>query len=162
MDSGDILKYGHLTVAGSAENVPYTEWETPNVCGVWSVKDIISHLASFEHMLIDVTTQILEEAPTPTLERFISSAQGFNDDEVARRQGMTPAEVWAEYESACIEARARVAQIPLEKKRQKGILPWYGPEYDLEDFLVYSFYGHKREHTSQINVFRDNLAQRSL
>lgn len=161
MDSKDILKYGHLTVTGSAENVPYAEWETPNVCGVWSVKDIIGHLASFEHMLLDITNQILGDGPTPTLERFLSSHQGFNDNEVARRQGMTPAEVWAEYEITCVDARTRVAEIPLEIQRRKGILPWYGPEYDLEDFLVYTFYGHKREHTSQINVFRDKLAQKS-
>jgi hypothetical protein len=39
-----------------------------------------------------------------------------------------------------------------------GTLPWYGPEYALDDFIVYSYYGHKREHSAQINVFRDQLA----
>jgi hypothetical protein len=48
----------------------------------------------------------------------------------------------------------------LDRRRQNGALPWYGAEYDLEDFIAYSFYGHKREHTAQINVFRDALARR--
>ena len=31
-------------------------------------------------------------------------------------------------------------------------------EYSLEDFIVYTFYGHKREHSAQIAAFRDRLA----
>jgi len=41
--------------------------------------------------------------------------------------------------------------------RQAGTLPWYGLEYALDDFLVYAFYGHKREHSAQIAAFRDRL-----
>lgn len=41
--------------------------------------------------------------------------------------------------------------------RKVGALPCYGAEYDLEDFIVYSFYGHKREHCAQIAVYRDTL-----
>ena len=29
-----------------------------------------------------------------------------------------------------------------------------------DDFIVYSFYGHKREHMAQVNVFKDTLKQR--
>ena len=39
--------------------------------------------------------------------------------------------------------------------RQSGTLPWYGMEYALDDFLVYIYYGHKREHSAQIAAFRD-------
>jgi hypothetical protein len=49
------------------------------------------------------------------------------------------------------------AGVPANLLRQPGTLPWYGPEYALDDFLVYSFYGHKREHTAQIAVFADTL-----
>jgi hypothetical protein len=30
-------------------------------------------------------------------------------------------------------------------------------EYALDDFIVYQYYGHKREHCAQIAVFRDKL-----
>jgi hypothetical protein len=30
-------------------------------------------------------------------------------------------------------------------------------EYSLDDYIVYSSYGHKREHGAQINVFKDTL-----
>ena len=47
--------------------------------------------------------------------------------------------------------------IPVEQRRQVGALPWYGAGYTLEDFLVYTFYGHKREHGAQIDGFRSRL-----
>lgn len=159
MNTLDILKYGHLTVVSTIEGVPDSEWETPNVCGWWSVKNVIAHLASFENMLSDVTTYLQESGPTPTLDLFLSSPQGFNDTEVDRRQGMSPAEVWAEYEQMTAQTKEQIAQLPMEFHRKNGILTWYGPEYDLEDFIIYTFYGHKREHMSQINVFKDKLAQ---
>lgn len=54
---------------------------------------------------------------------------------------------------------ALVAQIPAETARLTGTLPWYGAEYALDDFVVYTFYGHKREHSAQIAVFRDRSGQ---
>ncbi|MBK9055706.1 MAG: hypothetical protein IPL78_33850 [Chloroflexi bacterium] len=38
----------------------------------------------------------------------------------------------------------------------KGVLAWYGADYDLEDFLVYLLW-LRRAH-AQMAVFRDNLA----
>lgn len=160
MHAMDILKYGHLTVAGTIEQVPESEWESPNVCGWWSTKDIIAHLASFEQALVELLNQILgSEGPTPTLDSFSQSPQEFNDIQVARRQDKTAAEVRAEYVETQAQTMALLAQIPVTRQRQMGLLSWYGPEYDLEDFLVYSFYGHKREHMAQVAIFLDLLAQ---
>lgn len=157
MDALDILEFGHRTVVSTVEALPENEWETPNVCGWWSSKNIIAHLASFEVVLVEVLGSLIEDAPTPTLMKFGESPQGFNDVSVAERQYLTPAETWAEYEGTQGRTMELMAKIPVEVRRQKGRLPWYGPEYDLEDFIVYSFYGHKREHMAQINVFLDLL-----
>ena len=153
----DILKYGHLTVVKTVDGLPEDEWETANVCGWWSSKEIIAHLVSFEQLLVEILNNLLDDDPMPTIDRFAESPQRFNDVEVARRQGKTPAEVWAEYEEAQARTMELMTQIPADKRRQKGLLAWYGPEYDLEDLVVYSNYGHKREHTAQIAVFLDQL-----
>ncbi len=160
MHALDILKYGHLTVAGTVEQVPESEWETPDVCGWWSTKDIIAHLASFEQALVELLSQISgTEGPTTTLDSFSESPQEFNDIQVARRQDKTPAEVWAEYVETQAQTIELLARIPVTRQRQMGLLSWYGPEYDLEDFLVYSFYGHKREHMAQVAIFLDLLVR---
>jgi len=40
-----------------------------------------------------------------------------------------------EFETATQEARQLLAQVPVEKRREVGAMPWYGAEYDLEDLI---------------------------
>lgn len=157
MNTGDVLKYGHLTVQRSIDGLAEADWHSPGVCGVWSVKEILAHLASFEQMLADLLKSLLGSSDTLTLDRFRQAPVAFNDDEVARRRDRTVGEITAEYNRAYEEVAGLLAQVPLEVRRRNGVLPWYGPEYDLEDFIVYTFYGHKREHCAQIAVYRDRL-----
>lgn len=157
MNTSDVLKYGHLTVLQAVDGLAETDWTTAGVCGVWSVKEIVAHLASFEQMLVDLLRSLLGSSDTPTLDRFRQAGVAFNDDEVARRGDRTAGQVLDEYNRAYEEAAGLLPQVPLEVRRRNGVLPWYGPEYDLEDFIVYTFYGHKREHCAQIAVYRDRL-----
>ncbi|MCO6450214.1 MAG: maleylpyruvate isomerase N-terminal domain-containing protein [Caldilineales bacterium] len=155
MHARDILKYGHLTVLRGLNGLPMDDWYTENVCGWWSTKDIIAHLASFELTLVDILQGFLEGGPTPYLDSFKAGGQQFNDVQVARRSNMSAEQVLAEYQEAHERVRSIAARVPDQVYVQTGALPWYGMEYDLDDFIAYSFYGHKREHTAQINVFRD-------
>jgi hypothetical protein len=155
MNAEDILFYGHRTLMSTLDGIPLDQWHTSGVCGYWSVKDIIAHLASYELVLVDVLGNLVDGRPTPNLKLF-SDAQ-FNDLQVEQRQGNSPAQVQAEYEDAHQKVRELIAQVPIETRRRAGVLAWYGEAYDLEDFLVYSFYGHKREHSAQIAVFKDTL-----
>lgn len=158
----DVSKYGHETVLDALDGLAESDWHTPGVCGVWSVKDIVAHLASYECTLVDVLHSILDDETTPTLDRMLSEGDAFNDAEVDHRRDRSVAEVWDEYDGAHKEAQRLLVHVPQESRRQNGLLPWYGAEYDLEDFFAYTFYGHKREHAAQINVFRDQLQRATM
>ena len=67
-------------------------------------------------------------------------------------------EVLGAYNDAHAQVMSMVTQLPSETLRQPGTLPWYGEVYALDDFLVYAYYGHKREHSAQIAAFRDRLS----
>ena len=60
---------------------------------------------------------------------------------------------------ACQSMR-RASAYPRTRRREAGTLLWYGAEYDLEDYIAYTFYGHKREHMAQVNVFLDTVKRR--
>jgi hypothetical protein len=159
MNAEDVLKYGHQTVLRTIDRLPKTEWDTPGVCGRWSTREIVAHLASFEHVLVDVLNSLLNDNPTPTHEQYRAGPLQFNDDEVDRRQDMTMDEVMADYCDMYAQAASLLAEIPLEERRRAGALPWYGHEYDLEDYIAYAFYGHKREHSAQIAFFCDRFSR---
>ncbi|RAQ95367.1 DinB family protein [Thermogemmatispora tikiterensis] len=157
MNASDVLKYGHLTVMKTLEGFPESAREQSGACGVWSVKDIIAHLASYELVLVDVLVSFLEDDPTPYLGRFTELGPQFNEAEVAMRKASSFAEVLQEYVSTHERTMELITRIPAETCRQTGTLPWYGDPYSLDDLIVYMYYGHKREHSAQIAAFRDHL-----
>ena len=157
MNAIDILKYGQLTVLQTLDGFSETTWETAGACGVWSVKDIIAHLASYEPILVDILATFTGGGSTPVLNSFLEMGGQFNDYEVNRRKMKTIHDVLAEFNDAHSQVMSLIANIPVETLRQTGTLPWYGMAYSLDDVLVYMYYGHKREHSAQIATFRDHL-----
>lgn len=158
MNLDDVLKYGHLTVVGAIDGLSEAEGNVAGVCGRWSVREIIAHLASHELLGNDVLASFLDaNAPTPYLDQYKAQGLVYNDFEVDRRSAMRYDEVVSEYIAAAAQASQLAERVPLELRRQVGTLPWYGAEYDLEDLFAYSTYGHKREHCAQIAMYRDTL-----
>jgi hypothetical protein len=157
MNATDILKYGQLAVMQAIDGFPETEWETAGACGIWSVKDIIAHLASCEPILVDILTTFTSGGPTPALNGFMEQGDRFNDSEVNKRKEKTVQDILAEFDDSYTQVMSLIATIPAETIRQNGTLSWYGPNYALDDLLVYRYYGHKREHSAQIVAFRDRL-----
>jgi len=153
MNADDVFRYGHLTLLGAVEGFPAEHWEKAGVCGVWSAKDVIAHLASYELATGDAFAGILGEEPSETLGLLMSRGEAFNDSQVEQRRGQTVDETLGEYTHAHVRAAEMLVRIPLEQRRQAGVLPWYGAEYDLEDLITYMSYGHKREHSAQIAEF---------
>ena len=166
MNAVDVLYWGDdfAPRGRTLKDVPQSEWDTPDVCGWWSVKHIIAHLASFELVLIDVLNGFLGGGPTPYLDKYLNQHPAFNDEQVARRKDNSPADVLVEYDEAQARARSLAAQIPGETLRQPDArrLAWYGAQYSLDDLIVYQYYGHKREHCAQINVFKDTLKTKGV
>jgi hypothetical protein len=157
MNPADVLKYGHTFVTRTLDGLPLSEWEAGGVCGVWSVKDIIGHLAFYEHLLTEVL------APFANLNIEIKllpqmANPDINDVEAAARKDHTAEQVLAEYiDTFTYNQEQVVPKVPAAIWSQVGAIPWYGAEYSLDDYIVYSFYGHKREHSAEINVFKDKL-----
>lgn len=157
MNATDILKYGQQTVLQTIAGFSETAWETAGACGIWSVKDIIAHLASYEQVLVDILTTFTSGGPTPALNTFLELGAQFNDNEVNRRKEKRIQDVLSEFNDAHSQVMSLIANVPSETLRQTGTLPWYGMAYSLDDVLVYMYYGHKREHSAQIAAFRDRL-----
>ena len=160
MNAIDILKYGQGTVLQTIDGFPESEWDTPGACGVWSVKDIIAHLASYEEVLVDILSGFVGRHPTPYLDKFTKLGGQFNDIEVESRKAKTIKEVLDEFNDAHAQVMSLAERIRPEMFHHTGTLPWYGMQYSLDDVLVYMYYGHKREHSAQIAAFRDLLKEK--
>jgi hypothetical protein len=154
MNARDILFYGNRTLLASMERVPAQERTTQGVVGWWSARETMAHLAIFEEGLAQLLDSFLG-GPFPELLSNMDSSK--NDMLVAQKEGRTFDELLAEYQDAHTRVMERIVRITPEKLREVGTVPWYGDEYSLDDFLVYTFYGHKREHAARFEAFGDRL-----
>ncbi len=155
MNALDILHYGHQTLMAALERVPASAWSTGKVCGHWSAKDVLAHLAAYELWHVEVLGSVMGIEPGPMM--AASAASDFNDGQVEARRDLEAQEVLREYLAAHETLMERAGKLPGGAFTRVGSLPWYGAEYSLDDFLVYSSYGHKREHSAQLNVFTDRF-----
>lgn len=158
MNACDVLRYGQLTLLDTFGKVPDDMLDKEGACGVWSIRDIMAHLASYELVLVDVLAGLDADVITPVLDRFLQGPE-FNDLEVAARRELPLADVLAELNEAHARTLELIEKVPAERLRQAGTLPWYGDPYALDDLIVYQYYGHKREHAAQIEAFRDRQSQ---
>lgn len=158
MHASDVLMYGHLTFMHTLEEFPAGQRTTGGAVGYWSVKDLVGHLGSFELVLVEVLQDAVALCPTPLRDALTADGQAFNDQQVdVLRKSWTYEQCLEEYLSAHKQVRGLVSKLPTGLLQQTGAIPWYSDAYDLEDLITYQYYGHKREHSGQIQTFRDRF-----
>lgn len=156
MDISEVLQNVNLQVVRALDGLAEKEWDIPGVCGDWSIKDIVAHLASHEHIIVDVLNTFQGGELTPTVERWVKSRPTFNAEEVEKRKYATAQQVMDEYQGMQVEATSLIMQIPPEKVQQTGTIPWYGQHQSLADFIQ-QMCEHIREHVAQISAFHQQV-----
>jgi hypothetical protein len=149
MNPSDILMYGQAEIDRRIDRFEPADWEAIAL-GTWTTKDLVGHLGAFEVRFVEILTVFLGEEPATSLMRIPPAT--FNDDQAAIRAGWSVEAVVAELRDAHAQAMALVPRIPPDRWREVGTIPWYGPEYALDDLVVYLMYGHKREHAPQLEA----------
>lgn len=158
MHASDVLMYGHYTFMRTLDLVPADQRTTSGAVGYWSVKDLVGHLGSFELVLVEILQDVVTPCPTPLRDALKADGQAFNDRQVdVLRKDWTYEMCLEQYLAAHEEVRTLMGRLPAGLARETGAIPWYGREYDLEDLIAYQYYGHKREHSGQIQTFRDRF-----
>jgi Mycothiol maleylpyruvate isomerase N-terminal domain len=145
----DILTYGQRTVDELIDRLEPGDWDALAL-GTWTTKDLVGHLGAFEVRFVEILTVFLGEEPATSLSGIPVGV--FNDDQAAVRRAWSVEAIVAELRDAHAEAMRLVPRIPADRWREAGTIPWYGPEYALDDLVVYLMYGHKREHTPQLEA----------
>ncbi|MBA2468482.1 MAG: DinB family protein [Chloroflexia bacterium] len=157
MNALDVVRYGHQTLLDTLGNCSVDEVTRPGACGIWSIKDIVAHLASYELVLIGIFDELEGGGPNVMLDRYRDQGIPFNDGEVAARIDWSFDDVLAELNAAHTTVLERLPSVSPERLSLVGAIPWYGDAYALDDLIVYMYYGHKREHAAQVTAFRDAL-----
>ncbi len=149
MQAIDVLEYGQRTVLRTVERYRPEDWARIAL-GVWSSKDLLGHLAAFEVRFADVLATFVGAPAVSGL--LDADPRTFNDDQATIRADWTIERIKDEFLTAHERVMTHARALPAERWREVGTIPWYGPEYALDDLVVYQMYGHKREHDPQLSA----------
>jgi uncharacterized protein (TIGR03083 family) len=149
----DVLMYGQRTLRGAVDRLGPDDWTAPGALGTWTAKDIVGHLGAFEVRFVETLSGFAGVPYEPQLS--LADPDTFNDDQAAIRADWSVEAVVAELLEAHDRVMDLARRIPAERWSEVGTIPWYGPEYALDDLVVYTMYGHKREHTAQLEAVLD-------
>lgn len=160
MNSSDMLERSHILVTQAVDNLPENQWDVPGVCGGWSVKDIVAHLASYERLLLDILNTFQGHDVSPYVLNFLTNQDTFNKNIETSRKYETAQTILNEYHEAQVQTTSLLAQISPEQIQQRGTMPWLGAERSLTDVLK-MISGHVKEHCDQIIQFHKQGEQQS-
>ncbi len=159
MDLNGLLEYAHGVVIKSSSGLAESNRGEELTCGTWSARDVIGHLCSFKHLVKEVVSTFSGNKDTPYFQQWLTNGpNNFGDDQVAARRAISYESNLAEYNLAHQGMMALLTQIPEAEIHRPGTLPWYGAQYALEDFILYTDFGHQIEHASQLALLRDRQA----
>jgi len=156
MNTLDVLMYGQRTIRSTIDRFRADDWDRIAL-GVWTAKDLLGHLGAFEVRFADVLAEFAGASPESDL-RSVDPAT-FNDDQAAIRKDWPLDQVMFEFLGAYEHAVRHAKLIAPGVWREVGTIPWYGPEYSLDDLVVYQMYGHKREHDPQLKAVLEAAAR---
>ena len=149
MQAPDVLRFGHEMLERTIHRYGPSDWSRVAL-GTWTAKDLLGHLGAFEARAADVLATF---AGGPVLTDLMDAdPSSFNDDQAAIRADWPVAKVLDEYRSSYARVATYAARISAERWREIGTIPWYGDAYSLDDWAVYTIYGHKREHDPQLSA----------
>jgi hypothetical protein len=145
-------------VVAAWSNLSDAELCRKGTVGVWSFKDINGHLAAWDLWLVETLPLRLAGTPLSTdQQRALDDRDGWNAEQVARRDGLTRQEQLEE------SSRARGTLVDLVTALGDGTLaqPVHWPEWQgtLAGYLQATVIAHDTHHREALWAARDALAE---
>ncbi|MCI0344051.1 MAG: hypothetical protein L0221_01225 [Chloroflexi bacterium] len=153
MNPHDVLRYGHRTFGRAIAALEPADW-TRIVAGVWTPKDVVGHVSAIHWLGVSALAELAGEEAPPAAHELADDVD-FNMGQAAIRASWPVEHITDEYESVTGELSRLAMAIDTDTWRRIGTIPRYGPEYSLEDYIVYRVYGHIREHATHLGMAID-------
>jgi hypothetical protein len=144
------LESGRQEMLASATLVPVEERKSRPVCGVWTLKDVLGHVADWEWYGVE---KLGGPPSRRSLDIRFRGVQKWNEAHAAARQNQAWDDVYADFQAA----RLAMGQI-LEKMRQEDLAQPFAVPWS-KDWTVYRWIHlwlhHEREHAAYLRANLD-------
>jgi uncharacterized damage-inducible protein DinB len=126
--------------------LPESEWEHYQVCGVWTMKDLVGHLTAWAEVGVAGLAHMLE-GETPNL-KPIPDFNAWNMEQAAKRSDLPWDTIWQAYEAAYQTLLSGLDELSDEQLAEEFDTPW-GSHISLYRWLTI-WPLHEREHAIDV------------
>ena len=123
--------------------------QTP-VEGVWTIKDVLGHLASWEAICLEPLARGVEGHPIECA--AVADYMAWNDEQAASKCALPLGDILAEYSSTRQTVVSLVEKLPAAQWEQPCSFPWGGVGSVAD--LLQGFYEHELEHVEAIERWK--------
>ncbi len=153
MNALDVIFYADRTMRRAIDALEPEDWSIV-IAGTWTSLDVLGHVSVVHDRTAAAIAATAAGAPLEG-DPLEADEDDFNLAQAALRHGRPLDQFRAEYDAAHASLRAAAESVPSDLWAQPGTIPWYGPEYSLDDLVVYRIYGHVREHATHLGMALD-------
>ncbi len=142
-----ILKAARQEILTLVDMVPDAERNTRPLCGEWTLKDLIGHLADWERLIVDGLRQLLL-SQQPTFADPINDFVTFDEARVAARRRQSWPQVWRVFNQTRQALDDALQTFPEPFLGHTLVTPWgkIMPAY----FWLTICFGHDHEHALDV------------
>jgi hypothetical protein len=160
VNATQILDDSHLYVIQTLDDLNELEWDVPGVNGDWTTKDVVAHLATYEHLLLELLQNFdsRNQGETPYITAFKQGQESFNKAQVEQRRYSTAQQVMDEYQDTQTETSSLLAELPASELAKDGTVTLFGRPESLNS-TIQGFANHTRTHCDRIRAFRQREHQ---
>lgn len=161
MSATETLDNSHLYVIQTLDDLNDVQWDIAGVVDDWSVKDTVAHLASYEHLLLEILQSFIGQSGDKTyITSYRQGQEQFNTSQVQQRKYETAQHVMDEYQDVQTQTSSLLAQISPDVVEKEGTVPTSdaNPSGSLAR-LIENLASHTRTHCDQIRAFRQRQNQ---
>lgn len=131
--------------------------QQPNVVGIWSIKDVLAHIASWEQRFMEWYRAGKRGDPSGKLEPNLSQeiVDRMNQECYERDRRLSLAETRTLFDTSYRDTRAVIEAMSEDEIFRVGYYAWTG-KWPLLAYLRANTDGHYAEHAEQIEAWRKN------
>jgi len=149
----DVMKTERTNWEALLAEVGAARLAEPGVEGDWSIKDIVAHLAHYEHAVVNWLTALLNGEPKPPSEFAGLSLDERNALIYERNRARSLADVLADSERAFKRSIDVVQRLRDEQLHDLTFTRRFGADYSAHDLIEGDTYGHYREHIAAVRAW---------
>jgi len=144
------LESGRQEMLATAALVSDGERETRPVCGVWTLKDVLGHVADWEWYGVEK----LDGPPSRrSLDIRFRGIQRWNEAHAAARKDQSWAQVWSDFQAARLALGQLVEKMSQDDLARPFAVPW-SKEWTVYRWL-HLWLHHEREHAADLRANLD-------